>query len=132
MMQFPLKFMLFFFVLRLFHVLLLHYCHLRGFSNKVDVQNNILHTLREASHGGEKAIFHFSFPVPHPPLGLFGLLKFQKKFLVLKLVPTQPRGLIWYVKTLYYTEVIFSQFFQWSGWEVKFQNGISKSFYLEI
>ena len=30
--------------------------------NKVDVQNNILHTLREAIHVGEKAIFHFSFP----------------------------------------------------------------------
>ena len=27
------------------------------FINKVDVQNNILHTLREASHASEKAIF---------------------------------------------------------------------------
>ena len=26
------------------------------------MQNNILHTLREASHVGEKAIFLFSFP----------------------------------------------------------------------
>ena len=34
---------------------------------KVDVQINILHTLREASHVGEKAIFHFSFPAPPPP-----------------------------------------------------------------
>ena len=32
--------------------------------NKVDVQNNILHTLREASHVGEIAIFHFSFQPP--------------------------------------------------------------------
>ena len=35
-------------------------------TNKVDVQNNILHTLREASHVGEKAIFHFSFPDTPP------------------------------------------------------------------
>ena len=27
-------------------------------NNKVEVQNNILHILYEASHAGEKAIFH--------------------------------------------------------------------------
>ena len=35
--------------------------------NKVDEQNNILHTLREASSGSEKAIFHISFPAPSHP-----------------------------------------------------------------
>ena len=70
--------------------------------NKVDVQNNILHTLREASHVGEKAIFHFSFP--DPPPRAFSASIFQKKFLVAKLVLTKPRGLIWYVTTIYYIE----------------------------
>ena len=28
------------------------------------MQNNILHTLREASYVGKKAIFHFSFSAP--------------------------------------------------------------------
>ena len=46
--------------------------------NKVDVLNNILHTLREASHVGEKAIFHFSFPATPP--GLFRALMFKKSF----------------------------------------------------
>ena len=43
--------------------------------NKVDVQNNILHTLREASFVGKKAMFlNLSFQAPpEPPLGLFGL-----------------------------------------------------------
>ena len=44
--------------------------------NKVEVQNNILHTLREANRAGEKAIFHFSFPASLPPpfpLSLSGL-----------------------------------------------------------
>ena len=44
--------------------------------NKVDVQINILHTLRKANHAGEKATFHLSFqalPSPPPPEGLFGL-----------------------------------------------------------
>ena len=39
--------------------------------NKVDVQNNILHTLGKASRGGEKAYFYFSFPPPSP-LSLLG------------------------------------------------------------
>ena len=46
-------------------------------TNKVDVQNNILHTLRKASHVGKKAIFHLSFPPPPP--GPFRALIFQKK-----------------------------------------------------
>ena len=61
--------------------------------NKVDVQNNILHTRREASHVGEKEIFQFSFPAP-PPLGIFRALIFLNKFLVLKLMLTQPSALI--------------------------------------
>ena len=39
--------------------------------NKVDLQNNILHTLREASYVGGKAIFHISFPAPPSPPGAF-------------------------------------------------------------
>ena len=31
-----------------------------SYQNKVDVKNNILHTLRKASHVGKKAIFHSS------------------------------------------------------------------------
>ena len=60
--------------------------------NKVDVQNNILHTLREASHVGEKAVFHLSFQAP--PRGPFRALIFQNKFLVPKLVLTKPSALI--------------------------------------
>ena len=41
-------------------------CIIFKYLNKVDVQNNILNTLREASHVGEKAIFPFSFPAPPP------------------------------------------------------------------
>ena len=47
--------------------------------NKVDVQNNILHTLREASHVGEKAVFHFSFPPPHPHPRAFSASNISKK-----------------------------------------------------
>ena len=65
--------------------------------NKVDVQNNILYTLREASHVAEKAIFHLSFPA----------LIYQKKFLVLKLMLTKPSALIWYVISIYYIESNF-------------------------
>ena len=61
--------------------------------NKVDVQNNILHTLREASSVGEKAFFSLFTPSP-PPLDYFRPLIFQKKFLVPKLVLAKPRGLI--------------------------------------
>ena len=60
--------------------------------SKVDVQNNILHTLREASNVGEKAIFHFSFPPPHPRA--FSASNISKKILVGELVLTKPRGLI--------------------------------------
>ena len=35
------------------------------FLDEVDMQNNILHTLREASHVGEKAIFHLSATPSH-------------------------------------------------------------------
>ena len=69
------------------------------------MQNNILHTLREASHVGEKAIFHFSFPEPPPES--FRPLIFQKKFMLGKLVLTKQRGLIWYVTTIYYIEKSF-------------------------
>ena len=65
----------------------------KKYINKVDVQNNILHTLREASHVGEMAIFHFSFP-DRPTPRAFSASIFQKKFLVAKLVLTKPRGLI--------------------------------------
>ena len=49
--------------------------------NKVDVQNNILHTLREASRVGEKAIYHYAFPVPFGPIPFepFRILRFKKK-----------------------------------------------------
>ena len=30
------------------------------------MQNNVLHTLRDASNVGDKAIIHFSFPPPTP------------------------------------------------------------------
>ena len=61
--------------------------------NKVDVQTNILHTLREASSVGERAFFHSSLQAP-PPSEHFRPLIFQKKFLVPKLVLAKPRGLI--------------------------------------
>ena len=38
-------------------------------NHKVCVQNNILHTLREASYVGEKAFFSLQAP---PPLSIFG------------------------------------------------------------
>ena len=59
--------------------------------NKVDVQTNILHTLREASYVGEKAFFS---PQAPPPPEHFRPLIFKKKFLVPKLVLAKPRGLI--------------------------------------
>ena len=62
--------------------------------NKVDLQNNILHTLREASYVGGKAIFHISFPAPLPPPDPFRALVFQKRFLVPKLMLTKQSALI--------------------------------------
>ena len=76
--------------------------------NKVDVQNNILHTPREASYVEKKNNFmNLSFLAPPPPFGPFWALIFQKKCLVAKLVLTKPSGLIWYVTTIYYVESHF-------------------------
>ena len=45
---------------------------------KVDVQNKILHSLREASHVGKKSDFFLIISSPPPP-GPFRTLIFQKK-----------------------------------------------------
>ena len=71
------------------------------------MQNNILHTLREARYVGKKQFFELIISSPPPPFGPFRALIFQKNFLVAKLVLTKPSGLIWYVTTIYYVESNF-------------------------
>ena len=47
--------------------------------NKVDVQNNILHTLREASYGGNKQFFERIISSPPPSFAPFRALRFSIK-----------------------------------------------------
>ena len=75
--------------------------NLKKLLNKVDVQNIILHTLRQASHVGEKQFFTYNFHPPRPAPEAFSGSNISKKVLVLKLMLTKPSDLIWYVTTIY-------------------------------